>query len=97
MHLLSTGGYAMHLSTRPLDLGLELRWFLYKPIAEDDETTICALMKLYKTYYRVIGLVIAVVGCALTPFIPYLIKSDVPAGINIYVLYLLGYSRKLLS
>ena len=85
------------LNLAELGVGSAMVYSMYKPIAEDDETTICALMKLYRTYYRVIGLVIAVVGCALTPFIPYLIKSDVPAGLNIYVLYILNLGATVLS
>lgn len=85
------------LNLAELGVGSAMVYSMYKPIAEDDETTICALMKLYRTYYRVIGLVIAVVGCVLTPFIPYLIKSDVPAGINIYILYLLNLGATVLS
>lgn len=76
-------------------------WFfnsdMYKPIAEDNNTTICALMKLYRTYYRVIGLVIAIIGCALTPFIPKLISGDVPKELNIYILYLLNLGATVLS
>lgn len=85
------------LNLAELGVGSAMVYSMYKPIAEDDDTTICALMKLYRTYYRVIGLVIAVVGCALTPFIPHLIKSDVPAGINIYILYLLNLGATVLS
>lgn len=85
------------LNLAELGVGSAMVYSMYKPIAEDDNTTICALMKLYRTYYRVIGLVIAVVGCALTPFIPHLIKSDVPAGINIYILYLLNLAATVLS
>lgn len=85
------------LNLAELGIGSAMVYSMYKPIAEDDETTICVLMKLYRTYYRVIGLVIAVVGCALAPFIPYLIKSDVPAGLNIYVLYLLNLGATVLS
>lgn len=85
------------LNLAELGVGSAMVYSMYKPIAEDDNITICALMKLYRTYYRVIGLVIAVVGCALTPFIPYLIKSDVPAGINIYILYLLNLGATVLS
>ena len=43
-------------------------------------------VKGYRIYYRVIGLVIAVIGCILTPFIPKLISGEVPDGINIYIL-----------
>ena len=85
------------LNLAELGVGSAMVYSMYKPIAEDDNITICALMKLYRTYYRVIGLVIAVVGCALTPFIPHLIKSDVPAGINIYILYLLNLGATVLS
>lgn len=85
------------LNLAELGVGSAMVYSMYKPIAEDDDTTICALMKLYRTYYRVIGLVIAVVGCALTPFIPSLIKSDVPAGLNIYVLYILNLGATVLS
>ena len=70
---------------------------MYKPIADDDTKTICALMRLYRLYYRIIGLVIAVIGGILTPFIPYLVKSDLPSGLNIYVLYLLNLAATILS
>lgn len=85
------------LNLAELGVGSAMVYSMYKPIAEDDEATICALMKLYRTYYRAIGLVIAVVGCALTPFIPHLIKSDVPAGLNIYLLYILNLAATVLS
>lgn len=85
------------LNLAELGVGSAMVYSMYKPIAEDDDTTICALMKLYRTYYRVIGLVIAVVGCIITPFIPRLISGDVPTGINIYILYLLNLGATVLS
>lgn len=85
------------LNLAELGVGSAMVYSMYKPIVEDDETTICALMKLYRTYYRVIGLIIAVVGCILTPFIPHLIKSDIPSGLNVYVLYLLNLGATVLS
>ena len=85
------------LNLMELGVGSAMVYSMYKPIAQDDEASICALMRLYRTYYRVIGLVIAVAGLALTPFIPKLIKSDLPAGLNIYTLYLLNLSATVLS
>lgn len=85
------------LNLAELGVGAAMVFSMYKPIAEDDEDTICALMKLYRIYYRVIGLVIAGVGCALTPFIPRLIKSGVPDNINVYALYLLNLGATVLS
>lgn len=80
-----------------LGVGSAMVYSMYKPIVEDDKETICALMRLYQTYYRVIGVIIAVAGICLTPFIPKLIKSDLPSGINIYILYLLNLSATVLS
>lgn len=75
------------LNMAELGVSSAMVYGMYKPIAEDDENTICALLKLYRTYYRIIGLVIGVVGACLTPIIPILIKSNLPNGLNIYVLY----------
>ena len=85
------------LNLAELGVGSAMVYSMYKPIAEDDKDTICSLMSLYRTYYRVIGLVIAVIGIALLPFIPKLIKSDLPADVNIYILYLLNLAVTVLS
>ncbi len=78
------------LNLAELGVGSAMIYSMYKPIAEDDEQTICALLKLYKKYYRIIGGVVLGIGLLLLPFLRFLIKGDVPADINIYVLYLLN-------
>lgn len=78
------------LNLAELGVGSAMIFSMYKPISEDDTNTICALMKLYKIYYRVIGAVILVVGTIICPFVPYLIKSDLPVGMNVYILYILN-------
>lgn len=85
------------LNLAELGVGSAMAYSMYKPISEDDEMTICSLLKLYKTYYWIIGLIIATVGVLLTPFVPRLIKSDLPADLNIYVLYLLNLAVTVLS
>lgn len=60
---------------------------MYKPIAQNDSKTICALMNLYKIVYRVIGLIILITGISLVPFLPKLIKGTYPKDISIYILY----------
>ena len=85
------------LNLAELGVGSAMVYSMYKPIAEDGEMVLCALLKLYRKYYRVIGLVIAVVGCMFTPFIPKLISGDVPSGINVYILYLLNLGATVLS
>ena len=85
------------LNLAELGVGSAMVYSMYKPIAQDDTKAICALEKLYRTYYRIIGLVIAIVGCILTPFIPRLISGNIPNEINIYVLYLLHLSATVMS
>ena len=80
-----------------LGVGSAMVYSMYKPIAEDDEQIICALMRLYKIYYYAIGLIIAIIGIILTPFIPKLISGDVPKDINIYILYLMNLGATVLS
>lgn len=85
------------LNLAELGVGSAMVFSMYQPIAEDDTTKICALMRLYRTYYRMIGLVIAVAGVGLMPFIPNLISGDVPSDINVYVLYLLNLGTTVLT
>ena len=85
------------LNLAELGVGSAMVFSMYKPIAEDDSATINDLMKLYQIYYRIIGAIILVVGVVLTPFIPKLIKSDIPQGMNIYILYFLNLVATVLS
>lgn len=85
------------LNLAELGVGNAMVFSMYKPIAEDDEPKICALMRLYRTYYRLIGLVIGVIGVALTPAIPKLISGEVPAELNVYVLYLMNLGATVLT
>lgn len=85
------------LNLAELGVGSALVFSMYKPIAEDDSKTICALMQLYKIYYRVIGTIVLLAGLALTPALPYLIKGNLPSDVNLYVLYYLNLMATVLS
>ena len=85
------------LNLAELGVGTAMVYSMYKPIAIDDKKTICALMRLYKIYYRIIGLIVLVGGFILLPFIPNLISGGVPDGLNVYILYLLNLSATVLS
>ena len=85
------------LNLAELGVGSAMIFSMYKPIAEDDEKKICALMNLYRKYYNIIGLVILVIGILLTPFIPKLINGEVPKEINIYILYIMNLIATVLS
>lgn len=85
------------LNLAELGVGSAMVYSMYKPIAENDTQTISALVRLYRIYYHCIGGVIAVLGLLLIPILPNLIHGDIPAGINITVLYLLNLAATVLS
>lgn len=61
---------------------------MYRPVAERDTVQICMLLAFYRKAYKVIGLVIGGIGLLLTPVLPFLVKGDIPGGLNLYILYL---------
>ena len=85
------------LSLAELGVGAAMVFSMYKPIAEDDTETICALMKLYKTYYRIIGFVILIISLIIVPFLPKLISGTIPDGVNLYIIYAISVTSTVLS
>lgn len=75
------------LSLAELGFGTAMVYSMYKPIVDDDKTTLSALLRYYKRIYLVMGLVILAIGLCVLPFVRYLIKDDVPADVNIYILF----------
>ncbi|MEI5893033.1 sugar translocase [Bacillus cereus] len=61
---------------------------LYKPLAENDIYKIQALMNLYQKAYRLIGLIVLLLGLALLPFLPYIMNAHTTIE-NINMIYLL--------
>ena len=78
------------LNITELGFGSAISFILYKPISEDDKEKVCAILKFAKTCFRIIGIVVLVLGICVTPFLDYIISSDRPSEINIYVLYFLN-------
>ena len=85
------------LNLAELGVGSAMVFSMYKPIAEDDTQTICALLRLYRLIYRIIGLTVAAVGLLLMPVLKDLIKGDLPAGMNLYALYLMNLGNTVLT
>lgn len=85
------------LNLAELGVGSAMVFSMYKPIAEDDTPTICALLRLYRTFYRIIGLIVAATGLILMPVLPNLIKGDLPADMNLYVLYLMNLGNTVMT
>lgn len=83
------------LSLAELGVGTAITYSMYKPVAENDERKVSALLNLYGKIYTVIGVVVTILGLALTPFLSFFI-SDLPLELDnlhvIYLLYLLNTS-----
>lgn len=85
------------LSLAELGIGSAMVFSMYKPLADKDTTTICALLNLYRKVYRIIGIIMLVIGFVLLLFLPFLIKGQVPDGVNIKFLYIIYLSNTALS
>ena len=83
------------LSLAEFGVGSAIIFKLYEPISKNDHRRIKALMNFYKIVYRMIGVVVAVLGVILIPFLPVLIRDYTKLEemhinvIFIYLLYLL--------
>ncbi len=81
------------LSLAELGFGSAVTFSMYEPMARGDQDTICALLKLYRKIYRIIGAAVSIMGLAVTPLLPYMIQGEVPADISIYALYLINLAN----
>ncbi|MEH7214281.1 oligosaccharide flippase family protein [Priestia megaterium] len=80
------------LSIANLGIGTSIMYSFYKPIAENDTKKIQILLSFFAKVYRVIGLVILLLGLSLLPFLDNIIKgeNDIPHISIIYILFLLN-------
>ena len=85
------------LSLSELGFSNAIVYSMYKPVAQDDKDKICAYLNIYRRAYRYIGLVILSIGLLITPFIRFMIKGNVPADINLYILYLMYLFNTVIS
>lgn len=84
------------LSLAELGVGSAIVYSMYKPIAENDKNTLKALMNLYSKIYIIIGIVIAVAGVAITPFLDLVIKHR-PNVNNLVLIYLMFLTNTVIS
>lgn len=85
------------LNLAELGVGAALNFSMYEPLANDDNKKVCALMNLYKNYYRIIGLIILIIGIGLVPFLPKLITGEIPDNVNLYILYFLNLGTTVIT
>ena len=76
------------LALAELGIGTAINYSLYKPIAKKNEEKIKSLMLFYKKCYRVIAIVVLILGLGLMPFLSFFIKDT--SGIkNLNIIYLI--------
>ena len=80
------------LNLAEFGFGSVLTYELYKPLKEDDEETITALVALFKRVYLIVIAVVLGFGLLLIPFLGVIVKSDLNSGdlLIYYLLYLLN-------
>lgn len=85
------------LNLAELGVGSAMVFSMYKPIAENDTQKLCALLNLYKKYYRMIGMLILIVGITIVPVLSKLISGNLPAEVDLYILYFLNLLATVLT
>ena len=85
------------LSLTELGISSAMVYSMYKPLAENDTPAVCALLRLYRTVYRWIAIIMLVLGLAISPFLPLIVKDELPADMNLYLLFYINLANTVLS
>lgn len=85
------------LNLAELGISTAVVYCMYKPMAECDEQMICAIIKYMRKIYYIIGVVVLVIGIAIVPFLPVLIKGNIPNGLNLQILYFIYLINTVIS
>ena len=76
------------LSFAELGVGTAIIYSLYKPIKENDQVKITALLRLYRNVYWGVGAFILIAGACLTPVLSSFVK-EMPNIPHVNIIYLL--------
>ncbi|MGI6377809.1 MAG: lipopolysaccharide biosynthesis protein [Bacilli bacterium] len=81
------------------DLGFTaaVTFVMYRPIADGDNESVSAILNFLKKTYFIVGIVILLIGLAITPLLSYLISGEIPSDINIYLLFLIYLFNTVIS
>lgn len=85
------------LNLAELGFGEAIVYSMYKPISEGDGEKISSLLNAFRKIYFLVGVIIAAVGLAMMPFLPYLIHGSYPKELNLHILYLIYLGNTVIS
>lgn len=77
-------------------IGTSIVYNLYKPLAENDEPRIIALVQLYKKLYGILAIIIFGLSLTLYPFLGILMK-DGSTVTSINIIYFIFVSKNIIS
>ena len=77
------------LSLAELGIGSAIVFALYKPLAENDKDKIASLVKFYGQAYKIIGIVIGIIGLCILPFLNFIIREQPNIKESITLIYLM--------
>lgn len=84
------------LALSELGIGTAITYALYKPIVEGDIEKQKALMRMYRSFYRIVALFVLIVGLLVIPFMDVLIKNQ-PQVEHLVFLYLMYLANSVIS
>lgn len=73
-------------------IGVAIGYSLYKPLAENNIELVKSLMRFYRTTYRILACLTAVIGLAFYPALPLFLKGNTAPDANIIYFLFLGSS-----
>lgn len=85
------------LAFAELGIGEAIVFCMYKPIVERDTVNVAALYNLFRRIYFVIGMIIALAGCGILPFLPYFVGEYAGLDINLYLTFALMLASVVLT
>ncbi len=85
------------LSLTDMGLFTVMMYSLYKPLAENDTERISSLIRYFNKLYNGIGCIVAVVGIALIPVLPYIVKESALEYKELITYYLLILANNVCS
>ena len=84
------------LSLADLGVGNAMVYSLYKPLAENDQVKLAALVHYYKKIYTIIAAAVGIVGIVFLPFLGYFVKLKQPVN-NLSLYYILYLANTVIS
>lgn len=84
------------LSFVELGMGNALVYKMYAPLVENDEHMLCVYMQFYKKVYRLVAIVVTIIGLCIVPFLNDIVDTS-NISINVQLLYLLFLADTVIS